>query len=94
MVRAKESRGSRGRLKRRTWWCRDEYDATVWGKIDKVVALQHECVVLRCEDEADGVGGPAEADARAALGVQVSARRLRRDTVDVRDVAAVGHAKL
>lgn len=56
-----------------------------------MVVLQLGCVVLRCEDEADGVGGPAEADGRAALGVRVSARR---DTVDVGDVAAVGHAKL
>jgi hypothetical protein len=70
---------------------RDEHDAALWCEIDKV-GLWGEpgCVMLRCEDDTDGVGGPAEAtDACTRVGIGV-----RREMVDVGDVAAVGHAEL
>jgi hypothetical protein len=73
-----------------TWWRRDKRDAAFRREIDKVSSLQFRFVALRCEHYADGVGGPAEAHATcAALGV-----RMRGNTMDVRDVTAVGHAEL
>jgi len=73
-----------------TWWCRDEHDAAFRREIDKVTRLQFRLVALGCKHDADGVGWPAEAHAACAtLGV-----RMRGNTMDVRYVAAVGHAEL
>src|SRR5260221_8480342 len=73
-----------------TWWCRDKRDAAFRREIDKVSSLQFRFVALGCKHYADGVGGPAEAHAAcAALRV-----RVRGNTMDVWDVAAMGHTEL
>lgn len=76
-----------------TWWCRDKDDAGLRREIDKVRSLQFRRIGLGREHHADGVSGPAEAlaYARAVIGASVA---MRRDVMDVRDVASVRHAEL
>ena len=73
-----------------TWWCRDKRYAAFRREIDKVSSLQFRFVALRCEHDTDGVGGPAEAP---ATGVAPWVR-MRGNTMDARDVTAVGYAEL
>jgi hypothetical protein len=76
---------------RPTWWRRDKHYATLRREVDKVGSLKFGRVALGCEHHADGVSGPAEAPACAAIGVRVS---MRGDAADVRDVAAVRYTEL
>ena len=69
-----------------TLWCRDKRYAAFRREIDKVSSLQFRFAALRCEHYADGVGGSAEAQAAWV--------RMRGNTMDARDVTAVGHAEL
>jgi hypothetical protein len=84
--------------RRRTWWCRDEYDAALWCEIYKVggrgLLEFGRCGGggIRCEDETDGVGGPAEASASEGCAVAFRVEK-RRDTVYVGDVSAVRDAE-
>ena len=75
---------------KQTWRCRDKSDAALRREIDKVaLLLQLGRDAVRCEHDADGVGGPAETH---AWGTAVGS--VRGYAADVGDVATVRHAEL